>query len=224
MPARSKLDHLGGRGDPRHAVAGDGGDAGRRSATTPPPAADDRRVEPGAQPLRLPEPAMVGLERGGEAHDHRHGRRCRADSRPPVRRTASSVASPTSRAPMPGGPPSLWAAMPMKSASGSGSLPALWAQSTSSTPFAALTRAAISSMRMDHAGLVVDRLDRDQRALASRPSRRRDRRGRGCRRASPRSGALAHAPAPRDARSQRLCATRPWRGAGRSRSPRSRPR
>ena len=73
-------------------------------------------------------------------------RRCPADSRAPARRPPR--ASPdrvTSSAPIPGGPPNLWAATTMKSASGSGSLPALWAQSASSRPPAARTRAAISA-------------------------------------------------------------------------------
>ena len=58
----------------------------------------------------------------------------RADSPSPARRPASSVArSLTSRAPTPGGPPSLCAQTAMKSASGSGILPAPCAQSASSS-------------------------------------------------------------------------------------------
>ena len=51
----------------------------------------------------------------------------------------------------------------MKSASGSGSLPALWAQSASSSDPASRIDRRQPIERLDHAGLVVDLLDRDQR-------------------------------------------------------------
>ena len=69
----------------------------------------------------------------------------------------------TSNAPTPGGPPSLCADTAMKSASGSGSLPALCAQSASSSDPAARTRGASRSSGWMTPGLVVDLLDRDQR-------------------------------------------------------------
>ena len=51
----------------------------------------------------------------------------------------------------------------MKSASGSGILPALWAQSASSSDPAASHARSDVVERLDHAGLVIDMLDRDQR-------------------------------------------------------------
>ena len=129
--------------------------------------------------------------------------------------TASSVAmSLTSSAPMPGGPPSLCAATTRKSASGSGSLPALCAQSASSSPPAARHPRGDLGDRMDDAGLVVDRLDRDQRPL--RAGQRRVEIGEVERAvgARPRSAARrARCAAPPDARSPRRCAVPPWRGA-----------
>ena len=66
----------------------------------------------------------------------------------------------------------------MKSASGSGSLPALCAQSASSSPPAAAHPRGDLVERLDHAGLVIDRLHRDQRTPCRAAISRRARRDR----------------------------------------------
>ena len=170
---------------------------------------DDALVEPGAQALRFLVPAVIGLGGGGEAHDRGHGGGAGADSRPPGRRSPrASPVSLTSSAPMPGGPPNLWAATTMKSASGSGSLPALCAQSARSRPPAALTRAATSAIGwMTPVSLLTD-WTATSGALRAVQRARRDRRGRACRRHGPRSGARrARCAAPPDARPPRRSAS-----------------
>ncbi len=112
------------------------------------PPAHDRHLRAGAQLRKRGIASFEGaaLERRGERRAPPAHFPSRGDSPSPARRSASSVArSRTSSAPMPGGPPSLWAETAMKSASGSGILPALCAQSASSSDPPSRTRAAMSS-------------------------------------------------------------------------------